>query len=33
MVKKAMDIKGSGWAWLAYDNAAKALRIFELPNQ
>lgn len=30
---KTIAIKGSGWGWLAYDKAANALKILELPNQ
>ena len=31
--KKTVPIQGSGWGWLAYDNATKSLRLVDLPNQ
>jgi len=31
--KKTVPIQGSGWGWLALDNASKSLRIVELANQ
>jgi Fe-Mn family superoxide dismutase len=31
--KKTVPVQGSGWGWLAYENAAKSLRILELANQ
>mgnify|MGYP000927363818 CR=1 FL=1 len=33
LTKRTVPIQGSGWGWLGYDNAARALRILEMPNQ
>jgi Fe-Mn family superoxide dismutase len=31
--KKTIPVQGSGWGWLAFDNASKSLRVLELANQ